>query len=60
MNDALQRFSFRTGNQVLVDGWPPSTVLKVVDTSDNALLTLRTPNGVTVRVGRLAVKPPTR
>lgn len=55
MTDTLARYNFRTGDQVLVTGWPTSTVLEVVDTSDSALLTLQTPNGATLRVGRLAV-----
>jgi len=55
MTDPLQRYGFRIGDQVRVRGWPPSTVFEVADTSDRALLTLRTPSGAVLRVGRLAV-----
>jgi acyl CoA:acetate/3-ketoacid CoA transferase alpha subunit len=47
--------NLKPGDQVLVEGWPPSAVLKVVDTSDRSLVILRTPNGALLKIGRLAV-----
>jgi len=55
MNEALAMYAFRVGDQVVVKRWPPSNVLEVVDTSDQALLTLQTPGGATLKVGRLQV-----
>jgi len=53
MNETLAMYAFRAGDQVLVKGWPPSNVLEMIDASDRALLTLQTPSGATLKVGRL-------
>ena len=55
MSNPLDRYNFRMGDQVVVKGWPPSNVLEVIDVSDQALLTLQTPAGTTLKVGRLQV-----
>lgn len=47
--------NLKPGDQVLVESWPPSVVLKVVDAGDRALLTLETPNGAQLKVGRRSV-----
>ena len=54
MTDPTARYNFKTGDQVVVKGWPPSSPMTVTDTSDRSLLTLELPSGCTVRVGRLA------
>jgi hypothetical protein len=46
---------FRVGDQVRVLGWSPEHRFEVADTADRALLTLRTPAGDALRVGRGAV-----
>lgn len=55
MTDPTARYGFKIGDQVVIKGWPPSKVLEVVDVSDRALLTLQTPSGAQLKVGRLAV-----
>lgn len=55
VNETLQRFSFRIGDEVCVKGWPPSSPMVVTDTSDQSLLTLELPSSYQVRVGRAAV-----
>ena len=54
MSNPLARYNFKPGDQVVVKGWSPGDVLEVVDTSDPALLTLHTPGGAQLKVGRLA------
>lgn len=55
MTDSTARYGFKIGDLVVVRGWPPSTAMEVIDTSDRALLTLQTPSGTMLKVGRLAV-----
>jgi hypothetical protein len=58
MSSQLTSYNFQTGDSVIVNGWPASTVLEVTDASDRSLLTLRAPNGASLKVGRLAVTTP--
>lgn len=55
MSDTLTRYGFRVGDQVVVKGWPPSSPLIVIDTSDRSLLVLETPSGATLKAGRLQI-----
>ncbi len=51
-DDPLARYALRIGDLVTVIGWP-TPPLEVID--DPALVTLRLPNGLTLKAGRLAV-----
>jgi hypothetical protein len=52
----MNQIDFKPGDSVVLRGWPPRE-MKVTDTRNPVLLTVRAPNGATLRVGRETVVP---
>ena len=52
----MNQIDFKPGDSVVIKGWPPRE-MEVTDTRNPILLTVRAPNGATLRVGRETVVP---
>lgn len=50
----MEQNRVRIGDRVLVEGWSP-IAFEVTDTSDRALVTVRSPAGREFRIGRKAI-----